>query len=191
VRKTWILAATAAASLVLAGCTSGGSDSSSSEAGSPPPAPSSSSASSSSPASSDVLKTASTSLGTIVVDAQGLSVYYFDKDVAGSGKSTCSGQCLQDWPAVVADSSSPQVNGVTGKVGTIKRDDGTIQVTLNGLPLYLFIGDKKPGDVTGQAVDKVWWVVAPDGKKITTPPPAASPSGLVRPGDPALDAPSY
>jgi len=96
-----------------------------------------------------------------------MTVYYFDKDTANSGTSTCSGECLAAWPAVVATSDSPKVDGVTGTVGTITRDDGTKQVTLNGLPLYLFVKDKAPGDVTGQAVQGVWWVVAPDGTKIT------------------------
>ena len=113
------------------------------------------------------LRTASTSLGTIVVDSSGMTVYYFDKDTPNSGASTCSGQCLAAWPAVVATSDSPKVDGVTGTVGTITRSDGTKQVTLNGLPLYLFVKDKAPGDVTGQAVQSVWWVVAPDGTKIT------------------------
>jgi len=166
------MAAAAAAALVLAGCSSDSDDASSAGSDASAATSSSSAPSSSASAAPDVLQTASTELGTIVVDATGRSVYYFDKDTADSGTSTCSGECLENWPAVVADSASPQVNGVTGKVGTITRDDGTLQVTLDGLPLYLFIGDTKPGDVTGQAVEDVWWVVAADGTKITTPPPS-------------------
>jgi predicted lipoprotein with Yx(FWY)xxD motif len=166
VRKSWILAVSSVAALVLAGCGSSSSNSSSSGTSSS----SASGTSSSSSASADVsLRTASTSLGTIVVDSSGMTVYYFDKDTANSGVSTCSGECLAAWPAVVATSDSPEVDGVTGTVGTITRDDGTKQVTLNGLPLYLFVKDKVPGDVTGQAVQGVWWVVAPDGTKITSP----------------------
>ena len=129
--------------------------------------------------SSAVLKTADSDLGKIVVDGDGRTVYVFDKDTPGSGTSACSGDCLAKWPAVTADSDSPEVDGVDGDVGTITRDDGTKQVTLAGMPLYLYAADSKAGDVTGQAVGGVWWVVAPDGKKIaaaasSSAPPSAS-----------------
>ena len=111
----------------------------------------------------------------IVVDGDGMTVYVFDKDTPGSGTSACSGGCLQAWPPVVADSESPTVEGVSGEVGTITRDDGTLQVTLEGYPLYLWQNDTAPGDTTGQGVQGVWWVVTPDGTKVTaTPAPAAS-----------------
>jgi predicted lipoprotein with Yx(FWY)xxD motif len=125
------------------------------------------------PAAEDAaLATASSGLGEIVVDAEGRTVYYFDKDTAGSGASACTGQCLDNWPAVTADSSTPAVDGVTGEVGTIERNDGTRQVTLDGMPLYTFVGDAEAGDVAGQGVQGVWWVVAPDGAKVSAAPPA-------------------
>ena len=135
-----------------------------------------SAASSSSPAATAnaVLKTADTGLGKVVVDAQGRTVYVFDKDAPGSGASACSGPCLAKWPAVQAASGKPAVSGVTGELGTIKRDDGTMQVTLAGMPLYLYAGDSKAGDVTGQGVGGVWWAVGPDGTKITTMAGASS-----------------
>jgi predicted lipoprotein with Yx(FWY)xxD motif len=117
-----------------------------------------------------VLATAESDLGEIVVDADGRTAYVFDKDTAGSGQSACSGDCLAKWPAVVAESDDPAVDGVTGDVGTITRDDGSKQVTLDGLPLYLFAGDSQAGDVTGQAVGGIWWVVAADGSKVTDAP---------------------
>ncbi|WP_448625950.1 COG4315 family predicted lipoprotein [Geodermatophilus sp. URMC 64] len=174
-RRSSILALSSAAVLVLAACGSNSTDSSSAATGS------------SSAASADaVLKTADTDLGTVVVDGEGMTVYYFDKDTAASGTSACSGQCLANWPPVTADSDSPEVDGVTGTVGTITRDDGTTQVTLNGLPLYTWVKDRKPGDVTGQGVQGVWWVVAPDGTKITdegasssSSAPAPAPGGPV------------
>ena len=95
---------------------------------------------------------------------------HFTKDTANSGKSVCSGPCLTAWPAVVASSDTPTGEGITAKLGTITRDDGTKQVTVAGLPVYLWQKDKAPGDVTGQGVGKVWYVVAPDGKMITTAP---------------------
>jgi predicted lipoprotein with Yx(FWY)xxD motif len=164
--------ATAAAALVLAGC---GSSSDSGAASSTSVATSTSAA-----AQTGALRTADSALGPIVVDAQGRTVYYFDKDTAGSGKSACSGQCLANWPAVAADSSSPQVSSdVTGQVGTITRDDGTLQLTLNGFPLYLFAGDHAAGDINGQAKQGVWWVIAPDGTKVTA---SMAPTGAATPG---------
>jgi predicted lipoprotein with Yx(FWY)xxD motif len=127
---------------------------------------SSPSESSESPAADAELTVADSSLGDIVVDGEGMTVYIFDKDTADSGKSACSGQCLAAWPPVATTSESPTVDGVSGDISTIKRDDGSLQITLNGLPLYLYAPDEAAGDVTGQGVGGVWWVVGPDGKKI-------------------------
>jgi predicted lipoprotein with Yx(FWY)xxD motif len=121
-------------------------------------------------ASSDtaaVLATADSDLGEIVVDGDGRTVYVFDKDEPGSGASACSGECLDNWPPVTATDADPGVEGVTGEVGTIEWDDGTLQVTLDGQPLYLFAGDAAAGDTAGQGVQGVWWVVGPDGAKIS------------------------
>jgi predicted lipoprotein with Yx(FWY)xxD motif len=177
VRKIWIPAVAAAAALVLAGC---GSDSGGSSGAGGSSSSSGSAAGSS--AAAAALTTADSSLGTIVVDAQGRTVYYFDKDTPDSGSSTCSGQCLDNWPPVVADAQTPAVDGVTGTVGTITRDDGTLQATLNGLPLYLYAGDKASGDVAGQGVGGVWWVVAPDGTKIGGAAASSSSAGLLPQG---------
>jgi predicted lipoprotein with Yx(FWY)xxD motif len=126
------------------------------------------------------LKTADTGLGKVVVNADGRTVYVFDKDTAGSGTSACTGPCLAKWPPVVAASGKPTVSGVMGQLGTIKRDDGTQQVTLAGMPLYLYSGDSHAGDVTGQAVGGTWWAVSPGGTKITSAAASsssASPAG--------------
>jgi predicted lipoprotein with Yx(FWY)xxD motif len=100
--------------------------------------------------------------GTILVDgASGMTVYLFTKDVKDSGKSECSGGCADTWPALsVAASDTPTGgSGVTGTLGTITRDDGTLQVTYNGLPLYFFKNDKAPGDLNG--VYENWETVKP------------------------------
>lgn len=161
------LAAVALTALALSGCSASGgtTDSASSPAASSPSAASGPAAPAESGGGGE-LATATSSLGDIVVDGKGMTVYYFDKDTAGSGVSACAGQCLTNWPAVPAASDSPVVDGVTGEVGVITGTEGNPQLTLNGLPLYYFAGDSAPGDVNGQAVSDVWWVIAPDGEAI-------------------------
>jgi len=108
-------------------------------------------------------------LGKVVVDGNGRTVYVFDKDT--SGKSNCEGDCLAKWPAVAAGDGTPQLDGIDASVvGTVTRSDGSKQLTLDGLPIYLFASDAKAGDAKGQAVGGIWWVVGADGKKITTQP---------------------
>jgi predicted lipoprotein with Yx(FWY)xxD motif len=109
-------------------------------------------------------------LGEIVVDSAGMTVYYFANDEPGSGESACTDDCLAAWPPVHADSEDVEVDGVTAEVGTITGNDGELQVTLDGRPLYLYVEDAEPGDVTGQGVNDVWWVVAPDGAEVTKAP---------------------
>ncbi|MHC6591970.1 COG4315 family predicted lipoprotein [Arthrobacter sp. C152] len=112
------------------------------------------------------LMTASSSAGTIVVDAKGMSVYFFTKDTKGSGTSACTGACLAQWPPVTTTSATPSASGVTGTLGTITTPDGKKQVTLNGLPLYYFAKDTKAGDVLGQGVNNVWYLANPSGDMI-------------------------
>ena len=101
--------------------------------------------------------------GTLVVaSSNGMTVYTFTKDVANSGTSACTGACLTKWPALTVPSGSTAAgaSGVTGKVGTITRaDDGSAQVTYNGLPLYFFSGDKVAGDANGIYTN--WLAVKP------------------------------
>ena len=107
--------------------------------------------------------------GKVVVDGAGRTLYLFDKDTASPSKSNCDGDCAAKWPPVLAGSGTPQVDGVDAAlVGTVTRTDGSKQVTLAGWPLYQFAQDAKAGEAKGQAVGGVWWVLGPDGKKITT-----------------------
>jgi predicted lipoprotein with Yx(FWY)xxD motif len=112
--------------------------------------------------------TASSSVGDIVVDGKGMSVYYYTKDVKDSGTSTCTGGCLTAWPPLLTTSDEPKVEGVTGTVGTIPTPEGAKQVTLNGMPLYYFAKDTKAGDILGQGVNEVWYLADPAGEMITT-----------------------
>ncbi|MFC8041608.1 hypothetical protein ACFUOZ_19835 [Paenarthrobacter sp. NPDC057355] len=145
----------------LAGC---GGSSGTSTSSSAPPAASSSAASS--PAAAADMKTASSSAGQIVVDSKGMSLYFFTKDVKDSGTSACTGACLEAWPVFTTTATTPTVDGVTGTVGTIATPDGKKQVTLNGMPLYYYAKDKAAGDVTGQGVGGVWYLVSPSGEMV-------------------------
>lgn len=173
-RKTSMLTTVLAVGvLVLSGCGSDDNSNSGSAAGSSSSGSSPTASSTASSAAAALLSTADSTYGTIVVDNAGMTVYMFDKDTQGSGASSCSGQCLVAWPPVVATSATPEVDGVSGDVGTITRDDGTVQATLDGWPLYYWQGDAAPGDATGQGVQGVWWVLTPDGARVTTPPPSS------------------
>ena len=98
----------------------------------------------------------------LIAGSNGMTVYTFTSDTAGSGKSACSGGCLTKWPAltVAAGATATAGSGVTGQLGTITRaDDGSLQVTYNGLPLYFFQNDKAPGDTNGSYPN--WNLVKP------------------------------
>lgn len=101
--------------------------------------------------------------GTILVDAaSGMTLYIFTEDVKDSGTSACTGGCITAWPALTVPAGGTPTGGpgVTGTLGTITRpDDGTLQVTYDGLPLYFFANDQAPGDLNG-VYDK-WETVAP------------------------------
>jgi predicted lipoprotein with Yx(FWY)xxD motif len=87
----------------------------------------------------------------LVDGTNGMTLYVFANDTANSGKSACTGTCATKWPVVaVASGTTPTAGpGASGKLGTFTRDDGTTQVTYNGLPLYHYSGDSAPGDTNG------------------------------------------
>lgn len=90
----------------------------------------------------------------VLVDSNGKTVYTYDKDPSGGGRSNCTGACAKNWPPVNAD-------GVLLKppYSAIVRDDGGKQLVHRGKPLYTFIKDQKEGDRTGDGVGGVWHVV--------------------------------
>jgi predicted lipoprotein with Yx(FWY)xxD motif len=155
------------AALLLSGCASGDEDSPAAPGTAATTAPAETSAAASSPAASTAdLMTGESSLGTIVVDGEGMSLYYFTKDTKDTKVSACTGGCLEAWPIATTTNDTPVVEGVTGEVGTIDSPDGKKHLTLNGMPLYYWAKDTKPGDVTGQGVNDVWYVVTPAGEMI-------------------------
>lgn len=148
----------------LAACGSSGSNSGG--AYGTPSSATSAGATSSAPTSTSVtVATASAALGKILVDGKGMTLYLFTKDTKGSGKSVCAGGCLAAWPPLLGTPKAGSGVDAT-KLGTLTRDDGSRQVTYNGWPLYFWAQDSKPGDVTGQNVQGVWFVVSPQGDAI-------------------------
>jgi predicted lipoprotein with Yx(FWY)xxD motif len=108
-------------------------------------------------------------LGKILVDGKGMTLYIFTKDAAG--KSNCSGACLTAWPPLLTQGKPNLGPGVDdSKIGTAALADGSKIVTYAGMPLYYYAKDTKPGDVAGQNVGKVWFVIDPDGKVNMTVP---------------------
>lgn len=154
---------------VVAGCSSpGGSSGGSGDTGGGAYGQSSESSAPTSggDSSATTLMTADSTLGEIVTDADGKTLYMFDNDTQGSGESSCTGECLTNWPPLTTEGDAPAVKGVTGEVGTIETADGSTQVTLNGWPLYYFAGDAAAGDVNGQGVGGIWWVLSPAGERM-------------------------
>ncbi|WP_166871565.1 hypothetical protein [Salinibacterium sp. ZJ450] len=112
------------------------------------------------------ITTAESDLGEIMVDEQGRTLYLFDNDTAGS-KSACEGDCAATWPPVTSSDEPTGEEGIDAQLGLYTRADGSDQVTINGLPVYYFAEDEQPGDVNGQGVGGIWWVITPDGEKVT------------------------
>jgi predicted lipoprotein with Yx(FWY)xxD motif len=94
--------------------------------------------------------------GVLTNDA-GMTLYTFDRDVGGSGKSVCNGQCATLWPPLMASSYALP----TGDYSVVTRDDGNKQWAYKGKPLYTWVKDTKPGDKTGDGVNNVWKVARP------------------------------
>lgn len=117
-----------------------------------------------------------TSLGEVLVDADGMTLYLFTPDAGGA--STCTGGCAETWPPLTVDGEPAAGDGVDESLlGTVERDDGSTQVTYADHPLYTYAADGEPGDVTGQGVGGKWWVVGADGEAIEDEPAPATTGG--------------
>jgi len=141
--------------------------------GSSSPGSGGTSGTSSSPASSgSALKTTTISGVTVLTSAQGFTLYWFAPDT--SAKSNCNGSCAQIWPPVKGPAAAG--SGVTGKLGTITRSDGSTQATYGGHPLYTYTADTAPGQANGNGINAsggVWHEVTASG----APAPASSSGG--------------
>jgi predicted lipoprotein with Yx(FWY)xxD motif len=93
----------------------------------------------------------------VLTGPNGMTLYTFDKDTAGSGNSVCNGPCASNWPPLMAaDTDQAQ-----GDYTVVVRDDGKKQWALKGKPLYYWVKDTKPGDTTGDGVLKIWHTAKP------------------------------
>ncbi len=110
----------------------------------------------------DTIRVASSSLGNILVDAQGKTLYYFALDVPASGASSCTGSCAGIWPIFYSSAITVSPPLMASDFSSFVRADGTSQITYRGWPLYYFQGDSNPGNVYGENVNKDWFAVKPD-----------------------------
>lgn len=92
----------------------------------------------------------------MLVGANGMTLYTFDKDTAGSGKSVCNGPCATNWPPLMGKQAPSG-----GNYSVIQRDDGSSQIAYKGKPLYYWVKDGKAGDTTGDGVMGVWHTARP------------------------------
>jgi predicted lipoprotein with Yx(FWY)xxD motif len=109
---------------------------------------------------------AESDLGSILVDADGMTLYLFEADTDGT--STCYDDCAETWPPLVADAPTAGDGLDAALLDTTERDDGELQVTYAGHPLYYFAPDQAPGDTDGQGLNDVWYVVDAAGEAVTT-----------------------
>ncbi len=93
----------------------------------------------------------------VLTGSNGMSLYTFDKDTAGSGKSVCNGPCAANWPPLTAAADAKTAADYT----VITRDDGNKQWAYKGKPLYFWIKDSKPGDTSGDGFNNVWHLARP------------------------------
>ena len=159
------------AALLVAGCSSSkksssGTPTAAASTAAPAAAPSSAAAGAAAPAGPATVASKTGSLGTYLTDGSGKSVYVYTPDT--SSTSTCYGQCVAEWPALLTTGAATAGTGADASMlGTTKRTDGTTQVTYNSHPLYYFAGDKAAGDTNGQGTAGIWFLLSPQGTRIS------------------------
>ena len=167
-----LLAATAGATTAgglsgLAGCTGAGTDGGSGDGGGGEPTE----APTASPTETGmdgptVAVTSHPTFGDILADGAGNVLYLFTPDPAG--ESVCTGGCAEAWPPLTVESEMDLEagGGVEASLSTVERDDGSLHVTADDVPLYYFVRDEAPGDALGQEVNNVWFVLRPDASAV-------------------------
>jgi predicted lipoprotein with Yx(FWY)xxD motif len=171
--RWWIGPGLAAAALALAACGS--------KSPSDPPASNVPTVTQANAATTSVaVKTVSTSKGTVLATADGLTLYWYANDTAG--KSNCNGSCAQYWPPLMGTPTAATGTSLPHGFGTIKRANGQLQATYDGHPLYTYSGDTSVGQINGNGLNAsggYWWAITPSGSELhksTAPAPASSAS---------------
>lgn len=164
--------------LIIAGC--GGSSSTSSYSSSQPSKTSAAGA-----GAATVAAAGNPELGMVLVDAEGFTVYNFDKDRGTT--SSCYGACAEFWPPVTTEGAPTSGEGaVSSKLGTTKRKDGTVQVTYAGRPLYTFSEDSQPGEANGNGLSVFgaeWHALDQNGSAVAASATAEGESGTAAPAE--------
>ena len=168
-RKIWGAAGLAAAlALTVSACASSGSTANTPAAGG--------TSSAAAAAGGNAVTEKTISGQQVVVDSQGMTLYWFAPDT--SSKSNCSGSCATYWPPVKGPVTAG--SGVTGTLGTITRSGGATQATYDGHPLYTYAGDTAPGQAKGNGLNVsggVWHEVTVSGSGASASSPSASSGG--------------
>ena len=120
--------------------------------------------------STTIVRVVRTASGPVLGTASGRTLYVFVDDLLTRAPSACSGDCAHDWVPMPASGTITVGKGITGRVGTVARSDGERQLTMDGRPLYLFSGDRAPGDIRGNGVGNIWWAMTPSGLSATSYP---------------------
>ena len=174
--RWWVGLGLAAAVVVVAGC---GSNSAPTDPGASSPAATATTQANAA-GSSVVIKTVSTSKGTVLATDAGLTLYWFAKD--SSTQSNCNGSCATYWPPVLGTPTAAAGTSLPHGFGTIKRADGQTQATYDGHPLYTYTGDTAAGQINGNGLNAsggFWWAATPSGADLRTsaaPTPSSSSS---------------
>jgi predicted lipoprotein with Yx(FWY)xxD motif len=172
--RWWAAPVLAGAAVVLAACGSSTSPASSNTSGPAAGNSATSSAPSSTAAQSGLtIGTRSTSIGTVLVNAQGKTLYWFAIDTSTTSK--CTGACATYWPPVIGTPKAASGSNLTMKFGTITRSGGQLQATYDGHPLYTYAGDTSAGQTGGNAKNLsggLWWAMTPSGSKLGAKPAA-------------------
>jgi predicted lipoprotein with Yx(FWY)xxD motif len=163
------IAVLVAAALAVAGCGSSSTETGGAYGGSSSTTTSTTASSTPATASGAVVSVAVTpKLGKAIVDPEGFTLYDFHKDKGTT--SACYGGCAKVWAPLLTE-GKPQVGegAMASKLGTTTRKDGTTQVTYSGHPVYTYVGDKKPGDTTGNDFSSFgaqWYALSPSGEEL-------------------------
>jgi predicted lipoprotein with Yx(FWY)xxD motif len=163
-----------AAAAAIAAC---GSSSPSSSGSSPATTPQAGSSTSAPASSGTVISTRSTGIGTVLVNAQGHTLYWFAKDTPTT--SNCTGSCATYWPPVTGKPTAAAGASLPKGLGTITRSGGQLQATYDGHPLYTYVSDSSAGMTSGNGLNAsggLWWAMTPSGAKAAATPSSSSSS---------------